>query len=105
MRIWGLGLLILVLIFFGRQALAADFDRSQWDKRIALRGGVIRYNMSGDFNSNKDDRPNYNIDLGDLGLDDDWENAGACNLTTSDIMRMRPNGLILSLSLIMSLSR
>jgi hypothetical protein len=71
MRIWGLGLLILVLIFFGKQANAADFDRSQWDKRIALRGGVIRYNMSGDFSSNKDDRPNYNIDLGDLGLDDD----------------------------------
>ena len=66
---------ILVVFLFGMNAHASDFDRSLWDKRIALRGGVINYNMSGDFSSNRDDQPKYNIDLSDLGLDENRTTA------------------------------
>ena len=65
-------LLILVGSFFSTIAYAEDLDRNQWDKRIVLRGGAQFYNMSGEFSSNRDDRPKYTVDMDDLGLDDDY---------------------------------
>ena len=62
---------ILAVVLFGVNARASDIDRSHWDKRITLRGGMINYDMSGKFRSNEDYRPNYTVDLNDLGLDED----------------------------------
>ena len=72
MKTQALLLSILVVTFFSTNAYATDFDRSQWDKRFVLRGGALFYNMSGDFSSNKDDRPKYTVDMDDLGLEDDY---------------------------------
>lgn len=63
---------ILVQILVSMHAHAAEADLNKWDKRITLRGGALLYNMSGDFSSNKEDRPKYTVDMDDLGLEDDY---------------------------------
>jgi hypothetical protein len=62
-------LLTLVIGFMScLQGHAADVTANNWDKRFTLRGGVIAYNMSGDFSSSREDRPTINLDLDDLDL-------------------------------------
>ena len=40
------------------------------DKRLIVYGGVQRYEAKGEFSSTKEGRPTVNIDLDDLGLDE-----------------------------------
>ena len=72
MKTFAVCLSTLLVVCLGMHAQAGELDRNQWDKRITLRGGAIFYNMSGDFSSNKEDRPKYTVDMDDLGLDEDY---------------------------------
>jgi hypothetical protein len=62
---------ILLSLVFCLNAWAAELSASEWDKRIVLRGGLISYDMSGDFKSTKDGRPEIKVDMDDLGLEED----------------------------------
>lgn len=61
---------ILLSSFFCLNGWAADVSPRNWDKRFTLYGGGISYNMDGTFYSTKDDRPDIDVDLDDLGLDE-----------------------------------
>jgi hypothetical protein len=50
---------------------AAELSATDWDKRIVLRGGLISYDMSGDFSSTKEGQPEIKVDMDDLGLEED----------------------------------
>ncbi len=59
---------LLIGLMFCPQGHAAEVTAKNWDKRLTLRGGVIAYDMSGDFSSTREDRPTINLDLDDLDL-------------------------------------
>ena len=61
-------LLSLVVCFNG---WAAERSADQWDKRIVMRGGLMAYDMSGDFSSTRDGRPKIKVDMDEIGLDED----------------------------------
>ena len=66
--------LFLSLLFglvFCLNSWSAELSATEWDKRIVLRGGLISYDMSGDFKSAKDGQPEIKVDMDDLGLEED----------------------------------
>ena len=67
-----IALLVSVLIgsVFCLNSWAADGTSPEWDKRFRLRGGAIYYNMTGEFSSTKEGRSKVNLDLDDLGLEE-----------------------------------
>ena len=62
---------LLLSLLFCLKGWAAELSAEEWDKRIVLRGGLMAYDMSGDFSSTKDGRPEVDVDMDDLGLDED----------------------------------
>ena len=62
---------LLFGLIFCLNSWGADQQANNWNKRFQLRGGVIAYDLSGDFSSTKDDRPEFDIDLDDLDLKED----------------------------------
>ena len=62
---------ILLNLVFSLNTWAAEVSAAEWDKRVILRGGLISYDMSGDFSSTKDGRPEIKVDMDDLGLEED----------------------------------
>jgi hypothetical protein len=61
---------ILLSSVFCLNGWAADMSPRNWDKRFTLYGGGILYNMDGTFSSAKDGRPDIDVDMEDLGLDE-----------------------------------
>jgi hypothetical protein len=62
---------ILLGSVFCLNSWAADIPARPWDKRFTLYGGGINYSMDGTFSSSKDNRPDIEVDMDDLGLDED----------------------------------
>jgi len=62
---------LLLSLFFCLNGWASELSADEWDKRIVLRGGLISYDMSGDFKSTKDGQPEIKVDMDDLGLEED----------------------------------
>ncbi|MEN8688429.1 MAG: hypothetical protein AB1Z51_02430 [Desulfuromonadales bacterium] len=62
---------LLLSLVFCLNGWAAELSADEWDKRIVLRGGLMAYDMSGDFSSTKDGRPEVAVDMDELGLDED----------------------------------
>jgi hypothetical protein len=68
-----IGVFLLICLSPALNSRAADLMAEQWDKRITLRGGGIAYDMSGKFSSSKEGKPDVNIDLNDLDLNEkEW---------------------------------
>lgn len=55
-------------LIFCLNSWGAEQQANNWNKRFQLRGGMIVYDLSGDFSSTRNDRPEIDIDLDDLDL-------------------------------------
>jgi hypothetical protein len=61
---------LMLSMLFCLNGWAAELSAEEWDKRIVLRGGLMAYDMSGDFSSTRDGRPKVEVDMDDLGLNE-----------------------------------
>ena len=61
---------LLLSLLFSLTGWAAELSADEWDKRIVLRGGLMAYDMSGDFSSTRDGRPKVEVDMDEIGLDE-----------------------------------
>ena len=63
--------LLLLCSFFCLNAWGADTLTQSWDKRFTLRAGAIAYDMTGEFSTTKSGESKTEVDMDDLGLEDD----------------------------------
>ena len=62
---------LITLTFSLQISLADSLSNNEWDKRFVFNIGVIDYDLEGEFRSTNEGRPDFEVDMDDLDLDED----------------------------------